>query len=271
MTTGEAVSLAAGVLAVAAAACWPRMPNRFSYILAGAGMCLVVYGATAALQHATQMNLQSGAFTLIIALAILIAGGVLWHIQRSQETRADPSDLRVATGVSKAAAERPTLLTLFMTDSAPDASEGNISVEANGYVDLTLADDSKLRIFYAVLNDHTKRFINFYVPYSSHTYEACEFCATGYRKVLDQPQSGPAAASAGKGTAPVFAGRLFIYHETDLTRQELRKLSDLYAANQLQPEFRGARYAAARARRQGEPQAPAEFVIKDGLIMRASG
>ena len=272
MTFAQALSLAAGFLAVAAAACWPKLPGRLSYLLAGAGICWLVYSGITALQAILGTKLPHEDAVGIVVVATLLAAGIFWHIHRANgapEAALAARPLVAEVNAAKTSPREPTLLTLFMTDSAADGSAGNLSVQANGYVNLTMADDSKLRVFYTMLDDPAKkaRFINCYVPESAHTYDACEYIATGYRQIVDQGADPASAASA----SPAFAGRVFIYHETELTRRELGKLGELYAANKLKPEFRGARYAETQrqgARRSKSPSA-GEFVIKDGLIMRA--
>lgn len=173
----------------------------------------------------------------------------------------------------------PSLLSLFMTDYKGKGSGGGISLSSDGRDDLTLKNDTKLRIFFQINEDYGNRskFMSFYIQSSPQTYEAIEFLAATYRKYLNATlnveEGGVASSSVTKTSELVFTGRVFIYHEDTLSLSELGKLSDLYQSRGLSPQFLTTPYAISvwESIRSGSSKPPARYELRDGIPRKVGG
>jgi hypothetical protein len=83
MTGPEAVGVGLGFLAIVAPEFWPKMPRALSYTLAGIGLSWLTYSGILGIEEYSHMKLQHASLALIIAGAILIAGGLFWHISHT--------------------------------------------------------------------------------------------------------------------------------------------------------------------------------------------
>ena len=100
------------------------------------------------------------------------------------------------------------------------------------------------------------KFISVYVPHSSFgymTYEICkkipELCEVYLRDAADRVFVGsrdPADSSMEGSDQLIFTGKIFVYHEDELSLEELGSLESLYKSKKLFPQFRGLNYVTTR-------------------------
>ena len=82
MTGAEAIGVGLGFLAIVAPEFWPKMPRALSYTLAGIGLSWLTYSLILGIESLSHIKLQYGPLGVIILGAVLIAGGLFWHISR---------------------------------------------------------------------------------------------------------------------------------------------------------------------------------------------
>ena len=90
------------------------------------------------------------------------------------------------------------------------------------------------------------KFLAFYIPHSNLTYDACLGLADDYGKIMDGMTSsvvvrgvfGPNSSTVEQNEL-VFSGRIFIFHEDELSLQQRASLDSLYRSKGLGLQFRG--------------------------------
>ncbi len=96
-------------------------------------------------------------------------------------------------------------------------------------------------------------FISLYVPHSSRPYVICGHLGTEIRNLREQLKSkvgintlnpGDTKSTASKDL--IFSGRVYIYHEDELTLQEQAALDNIYKQHNLSAVFRGHSYATTK-------------------------
>ena len=103
MTGTEAVGVGLGFLAIVAPEFWPKMPRALSYSLAGIGLSWLTYSLILGIEELSHARLQYGPLAAIIAGAMLVGVGLLWHFSRSYRT----SDTSEQSGHSVPAEAQP--------------------------------------------------------------------------------------------------------------------------------------------------------------------
>lgn len=164
-----------------------------------------------------------------------IVGFVLW--ESFSETREPPTIER-----SK---YPPTLLELFKTDF-PETLK--LSREVTGKT-TDGQETTYLQQAYFDFATNTE-FAGFYVPRSPIALTMMNWLATGYREQYDSLKGGIQVASRSlsdlasvPGETLTFTGRVYLYHEDDLTLRQIADLTDLYKENGLHLILRGTSYA----------------------------
>jgi hypothetical protein len=174
------------------------------------------------------------------------------------------------TGQS-ATPEPPTLLSLFMSQVQPNS----MLFKWEGYDDIPIAG-TRSRIYFIVYHDMTtnSKFLSFYVPRSVHAFDIIGFLATTYHSFFAELDAKHFAVAKGQGeTSSVnskelrFTGRVFVYHENDLTPKQVGFLWELFKKHGAEAQFRGsdhimAVYSSIKA---GSVSPPPVYEIRDGI------
>ncbi len=88
-------------------------------------------------------------------------------------------------------------------------------------------------------------FVGFYVPHTPAVFDACAYLADHCDIPLSLGKNVPSGGRVGEITKYedlVFSGRVYLYHEDELSDSQKGKLSDLYASKHLEVKFRGTQY-----------------------------
>ena len=96
-----------------------------------------------------------------------------------------------------------------------------------------------------------RRIYAVYIPKSDATVEICKMLASEYDALRERQRPKDVKPKFGDDLRivnqdQVFTGRIFIFHETDLTDVELKKLWNLYKSKNLTVTFRGPTYLAEK-------------------------
>jgi hypothetical protein len=96
-------------------------------------------------------------------------------------------------------------------------------------------------------------FVSLYVPHCEKPVEVCQHLATQISTIRDQLKAriiadarSPGDVQSVRSSQLRFSGRVFVYHEDDLTLQQLAELEQAYSQNGLAAHFRGPGFAATR-------------------------
>jgi hypothetical protein len=155
-----------------------------------------------------------------------------------------------------------------MTDLTPSVGlvwNANAEMEIQG---------QKLLLFYNVYSDvsaYTK-FIAFYISHSAFSLTAIEFIAANMPRYFSDIESmygvmkGQGEMSSTNTRELTFSGRVYIYHEDDLTISHLARLTELFKGHGANVQFRGSDYimAAWQSIRSGDIQPRPKYEVRDG-------
>jgi hypothetical protein len=93
------------------------------------------------------------------------------------------------------------------------------------------------------------RFLAFFVPTSTETFNVCEALASGYHHILEDLDRSvsvmvrsPADTDATEMKDTTFSGRIYIYHEDSLSLQQLASLDTIFKSQGADARFRGQDY-----------------------------
>src|ERR1041384_5059085 len=104
--------------------------------------------------------------------------------------------------------------------------------------------------------DHggNSKYFGFYVPASPLTYAVCQVLSDEFKPLTDRLSHDTSVTSRSlgdtdstKSSGLVFSGRIYIYHEDDLSTVQLADLIKLYKQKGLDVQFRGPQYVVTRA------------------------
>lgn len=109
----------------------------------------------------------------------------------------------------------------------------------------------KIKIAYSVYMDFAarSRFMSIYIASSPATYHACQQVPNFYQEVLKESEEvevhlkKPGDHATEYSKELTFTGKVYVYHEDDLTLEQLGSLEALYKTKGLLPQFRGQSYA----------------------------
>ena len=110
-------------------------------------------------------------------------------------------------------------------------------------------------IKFNIYQDHAAntKFIGFYIPAASDTYQICIYLAESYKVFMDEFGGSVHVEFKSAGDFSyipshelTFTGRVYIYHETELSHEQLGQLIALYREKNLHVQFRGSNYATTR-------------------------
>ena len=97
------------------------------------------------------------------------------------------------------------------------------------------------------------KFLSFYVPMSTQSYEICESLTYGYIEIMKKLEENAAAIGGYVGDSAqtssqelIFSNRIYIYHENTFTLQQLASLERVYTSKGLSVIFRSTSYMMSR-------------------------
>lgn len=143
----------------------------------------------------------------------------------------------------------PTLHDLYATDFpgfAHFANEGELHAKSPD------ENIEKVRIAYTIHMDFAakSRFISVYIASSPATYHTCKEVPNFYHEILDEADKTtemivqrPGDSATEHSKELTFTGKIYVYHEDNLTLEQLGSLEALYKSKNLSPQFRGRSYA----------------------------
>ena len=179
---------------------------------------------------------------LVLGLAQVLVGGVAaWRGGTSMVV----NDRQTLTSQNaKAPAE---LHALFEKDFAPESS-GSVGTILNGYSLVPLSDGKDLRLEWRVVisfGSHS-RFMVYYIPESPlPAFDAAKFIAQNYKGQLEsftaEIRTSQSDTATNSSTLP-FTGKIFVYHEQDISDGQKAQLIQIYKDHGLVPEFRSRSY-----------------------------
>lgn len=126
MTVAEGLAIGLGFLAIVAPDFWPRMPRLLSYFLAAIGLAWLTYSGILAAEDFNHMKLQNGPLVLIIAGALLIAGGLFWHINRINPNKSKSDQPTTSPAVTS----QPSLFRVVNIEFFPPQSQPPLPARA---------------------------------------------------------------------------------------------------------------------------------------------
>jgi hypothetical protein len=118
-----------------------------------------------------------------------------------------------------------------------------------------LSNGARVTVSFRIHFDYVSRskFVSAYVPHSNLTFDVCQFIPSYLEKLLDERDSSltmivfrATDAVPESSDDLVFTKKVYVYHETHLTPQQLGSLHELYEKAGLQVSFRGRQYASTR-------------------------
>jgi hypothetical protein len=143
----------------------------------------------------------------------------------------------------------PTLHDLFVSDF-PNVLKGRTNFPITAPDGTVVTTEAQLYL------DHAGKstFIGFYVPSTSLTYKACAYLAEHSEIPLGLASSVRDGGMVGERTPTkdlVFTGRVYVYHQDELSYAELASLTQLYESKKLSVHFRGPAYWLLHANKSG--------------------
>jgi hypothetical protein len=109
--------------------------------------------------------------------------------------------------------------------------------------------------------ERNTKVLEFYIPYWDDTVGVCVAIANKYQNALKQAdemgfmtQKGASALHSSKDA--VFSGMIFIYHEKELTPEEIGQLTSLFKQRGVEVDFRSGSYLSIRKLEAMETPAP---------------
>jgi hypothetical protein len=144
--------------------------------------------------------------------------------------------------------ERLTIYDLFLTDFEPSDVKQARTMNISGIGPLPIAVGAT--VVWQV--ETGSEFIMFYVPYTNQTKETCFYLAGQYQRLLEEAQKFgahvkvPGESEQTSSKALVFSNRIFVYHETYLSPEQIIEVRNLYKSMGITILFRSTDYLANR-------------------------
>jgi hypothetical protein len=119
-------------------------------------------------------------------------------------------------------------------------------------VTITFENGSQSRYIQQVYQDYdaNTEFAGFYLPRSGHAFEIARWLASNFRGEYNKLRAGVKIASKSPGDMEsihsdvlTFSGRVYLYHEDDLTLRQAADLVDDYKTHGMHLMLRGQQYA----------------------------
>lgn len=203
------------------------------------GVPLVIVSALiglALLAHAQFAPNRRMTMAPLVAMSIglfVFVGGAIWNAWPDEKysQHEEPAELH----------------DLFISDFQAQSASG-IGVKLSGHSLIPLTNNKDLKIEWHVLTDFggRSRFLAYYLPESpAPVFDVTKFVAENYKGQLDafpvEKRTAEAPSAETSLTLP-FTGKIFIYHEQDLTEGQRSELLGLFRQHGAVPEFRSRSY-----------------------------
>jgi hypothetical protein len=99
--------------------------------------------------------------------------------------------------------------------------------------------------------DSGSEFISFYIPKCGKTVEVCDYFVNNFRSNYDQLKTmihfnirSPGEPIMDRSADLRLSGRVYLYHEDEMSYQALAQVTQLFETHNLTVRFRGSSYAA---------------------------
>ncbi|HLJ22226.1 MAG TPA: hypothetical protein VKU84_18605, partial [Stellaceae bacterium] len=119
----------------------------------------------------------------------------------------------------------------------------------------TLTLDVEFRILSSIAANSD--FIAVYIPMTTDPIPVCRYFADACQQIYDELKApilasarNPGDPNAGKSKNLVFSRRIYLYHENEISLEQMSVLSASYRARELDVQFRGPAYRETRSQQQ---------------------
>ncbi len=232
---------------------WPSMPRLLIRTGLFLGLALIIYGVAFTAMGIWPDILRPRVWPIVgIAFGVFVTtSSVLWLIDTPTGHKTGKSEKEAPKSEETRPAESDTpasLEELFKTDFERTMRTHNeLTLSAPGDV----TDKIMIQIYYDM--DSGTYFIGFYVPMSPRTADIVQYLADGHlspslqlRQGIEVISRDPADTTSLKFSEFTFSRRIYIYHETELSIQDIAALDTLYRSKKLILQLRGRQYQTTR-------------------------
>ncbi|WGJ13556.1 hypothetical protein QEV83_12735 [Methylocapsa sp. D3K7] len=237
---------ALGVAATGAPLMWPEAGSILGPALLGVAALVFIFGIRIEGLHLRWIRRRRMVplFGMIISTTsfFLCAGWYFWPIS-SVDDRHAISPTALIT--------QPLELHEHFKIDFVARGNGGVGLGLDGYSLVPLSNGKDLKLEWRIITDFGShsRFLVYYIPESAvPTYEVAKLIAGLYQSQLNAFETTvrtSADHAAKSSTELKFTGRIFVYHEGDMTDAQRAELIALYKTNGLEPEFRSRSYPLA--------------------------
>lgn len=180
---------------------------------------------------------------IIANLAIaMLAIAIMWHFSDSLIPKSKSENKSTATASEL---KFPTVAELFKSDF-PQFFK--ISSEMTTKVGIAPPVNFTAQVYKDL--EAQSMFLGIYIPASPFTFSACLGIAHDYEKILKEAENAviiytrPGEHVPNTSRNLKFSGRIYIYHEQELSVREIADLVDIFKSRNLSVQFRGMSYAS---------------------------
>ena len=211
-------------------------PYLFWISVACIAFTVVFFIGDLALYFLKRRRIKLGMAMVMVGTTMVVFGGLVGLIGAFKidavETTTPPSE-----------DHPPTMLQFFERNQAKFPSASKQTVDTT----LTFSDGRQLTVKSDLYRDILARtmFMAFYIPRSQLTFDAIIALSDGYKDIMRDMMSGLIINGKIPGSSVVtqdeltFTGRIFIFHEDDISLQERAQADTVFKAKKLGVQFRG--------------------------------
>ena len=200
----------------------------------------------------TPLKGRSNRMIAIVGMAACglgFVGFAIWFFSQRPGYESVASAVGIKNDIPEAGTPQ-TLELLFKTDFERTLRT-NSELTLTSPQDATIADKVLIQIYNDM--DTGTYFVGFYVPMSPRTADIIRYLADGYLSPTLQLRQGVEITSRDPAdTTPLkfsdfnFSRRIYVYHEADLSIQDIAALDTLYRSKNLILQLRGRQYQTTR-------------------------
>jgi hypothetical protein len=184
-------------------------------------------------------------------LPLALAAGIIWlAFHRGKLAGSTISPAAAPSPVKRKDLVLPKLKDLFYSDFGGSAGELGITLGCAAEASVKIEEkEDKITLPYNIHIDTAShsRFLSFYIPHTPHTLTMCKLIAVKHKEWLAVERymewGGPHKIEEGSSRDIMFTGRVYIYHETAMSLQQMAAADAALRAANLKPEFRSTSYA----------------------------
>lgn len=220
-----AAALAAVVVGIIV---WTPITDLYSAYLAAQGVTTDPQAKVARMSAFIEQAAASRTFILCAGLAVGFAIGIWLDVWLRRDQKRSPKS--------------ETVRQLF--ENLVDAPRSALAHIA-GEVKIDLDDGASVVCQHVIIADFAagSRHLAIYTPKSRYTFEVCRDLIRGARQIIESPTT-LAVRVSGDGVTQeshnlTFTGRVYIFHETDLTREQVGQLEAFARETSLSVILRG--------------------------------